>query len=208
MANILLITSSLAGTDSVSTRVAHELVGTWQGIVPSLQIVERHLDGDTIPHLTAETLGAIATPPDQRTEAQRLNAEFADRLIEEVEQADAIVLAVPMYNFSIPSTLKAWLDHLARAGRTFRYTETGAQGLLENKKVYVVEARGGFYAQGPASAFDFQEPYLRHMLGFVGLNDVTFIHVEGQKVSPEAAAQGLAAAKRDIEIIVPAAMAA
>jgi FMN-dependent NADH-azoreductase len=124
-------------------------------------------------------------------------------LIEELEAADTIVLAVPMYNFSIPSTLKAWIDHVARAGRTFRYTAAGPEGLLNGKKVFVVSGRGGFYSgDSPAKVLDFQEPYLRAVLGFLGLTDVTFIHVEGLKVSSEAAEKGISRAREAIAGIV------
>ncbi|HYM04716.1 MAG TPA: NAD(P)H-dependent oxidoreductase, partial [Stellaceae bacterium] len=128
-------------------------------------------------------------------------------LIAEVEVADTIVLAVPMYNFAIPSTLKAWIDHVARAGRTFRYTAAGPEGLLKGKKVFVVTGRGGIYSGDvPAKIMDFQEPYLRAVLGFLGLDDVTFIHVEGLKVSPESAAHGLDHARKHVgEVVTPAA---
>jgi FMN-dependent NADH-azoreductase len=129
-------------------------------------------------------------------------------LIAEVEAADTIVLAAPMYNFSIPSTLKAWIDHIARAGRTFRYTAAGPQGLLKGKKAYVATARGGVYSEGPAAFLDFHAPYLRAVLGFVGIEDVRFVHLEGLKVSPEAAANGLAKARAKIESLVPRRVAA
>jgi len=110
------------------------------------------------------------------------------------------VLAVPMYNFSIPSTLKAWIDHVARRGRTFSYTENGPEGLLKDKKVFVLVARGGVYSNGaPAAPFDFQEPYLRTVLGFLGLTDVTFVHLEGLSMGPEAAKTNRNKALAEIE---------
>jgi FMN-dependent NADH-azoreductase len=113
-----------------------------------------------------------------------------------------------MYNFTISSTLKAWVDHLARAGRTFRYTAAGPEGLLKGKKVFIVTGRGGVYSgESPARGMDFQEPYLRAVLGFLGLGDVTFVHVEGQAVGPEAAAAGLERARKAINDIVPGAVA-
>jgi FMN-dependent NADH-azoreductase len=160
------------------------------------------LTPDSIPHLSLDSLGALMMPPEQRSPEQSANVAFADRLIEELEAADIIVLAVPMYNFSIPSTLKAWIDHVARAGRTFRYSAAGPEGLLKGKKVFVVTGRGGFYSgDSPARVLDFQEPYLRGILGFLGLTDVTFIHVEGLKVSSEAAKQGIARARETIAAI-------
>ncbi len=157
-----------------------------------------------MPHLDAETFAALATPAAGRTARQDALVTFSDTLIAELEAADTIVLAVPMYNFSIPSTLKAWIDHIARAGRTFRYSASGPEGLLKGKKLFVVTARGGLYSgESPARAYDFQEPYLRAVLGFVGLDDVTFLHLEGLKISPEAAADGLARAHATIETLVP-----
>ena len=121
-------------------------------------------------------------------------------MIAELEKADTIVLAVPMYNFSIPSTLKAWIDHIARAGRTFRYTAHGPEGLLKGKKVVVLTARGGHYSgQSPFRAMDFQEPYLRAGLGFLGMSDVTFVHLEGLNISTDEAAKGLERANAEID---------
>src|SRR5262245_25480779 len=141
-----------------------------------------------MPHLDGATFAAMGTPPDEHTSSQRAATALSDELIAELEAADTIVLAVPMYNFSIPSTLKAWIDHVARRGRTFRYSENGPEGLLKGKKVFVVAARGGVYSKGaPAAAFDFQEPYLRAALGFLGLTDVTFVHLEGLAMGPDAA---------------------
>lgn len=132
---------------------------------------------------------------------------FADRLIEEVEAADTVVIASPMYNHAVSSTLKAWFDHIARAGRTFRYTEAGPVGLLRNKRVLVVTARGGVYT-GTAAVRDFQEPYLRFMFRFLGLDDVTFVHIEGLQVSTEEAERGTARARQAIANLLGDALAA
>ena len=198
MNSLLFVTSSVFGADSKSRQIAAEFVDTWRNAHPGTRVTERDT-ATTMPHLSLETLGAIMTPAGQRTPDQAAAAQFADSLIEEVEAADTIVIAAPMYNFTIPSTLKAWLDHIARAGRTFRYTESGPAGLLTGKKVFVITGRGGVYSgDSPARGLDFQEPYLRAMLGFLGIDDVTFIHVEGLKVSPEAAASGIERARRAI----------
>jgi len=199
MSNILLINSSIFGAESQSLALARELLTRF----PAESVVERELTPDSMPHLTGETMAAMATPEVQRTERQKELVALSDALIEEIEAADTIVLAVPMYNFSIPSTLKAWIDHVARAGRTFRYTAAGPEGLLKGKKAYVVTARGGVYSEGPTAFFDFHEPYLRTVLGFIGINDVRFVHLEGLKISPDAAANGLAKARAKIEILVP-----
>ena len=199
MTNILLIHSSIFGAQSQSLALAREFVTRF----PNASVVERSLTPETMPHLTGETMAALVTPEAQRSERQKGLVALSDKLVAEIEAADTIVLAVPMYNFSIPSTLKAWIDHIARAGRTFRYTAAGPEGLLKGKKAYVVTARGGVYSEGPAAAFDFQEPYLRTVLGFIGIKDVTFVHLEGLKISPEAAANGLAKARAKIESLVP-----
>jgi FMN-dependent NADH-azoreductase len=203
MSNLLLVTSSLFGDQSKSGQIAGELVDAWHRAHPGTAVVERELTPASMPHLSLDALGALTTPAEQRSAEQAASVAFGDALIEELEAADTIVLAVPMYNFSVPSTLKAWIDHVARAGRTFRYTAAGPEGLLKGKKVVVVTGRGGFYSgESPARVFDFQEPYLRGILGFLGLSDVTFVHVEGLKVSPEAAEQGIAKARAAIAAVV------
>ena len=207
MHNLLFVTSSLFGAESRSRRLAAEFIDALHSAHPDAAVVSRDLGG-TMPHLDGEALGALMLPAAERTARQRAFVAFADALIAEIETADTIVLAVPMYNFSIPSTLKAWIDHIARAGRTFRYTAAGSEGLLKGKKVFVVTARGGIYSEGPAGAFDFQEPYLRAVLGFIGLDDVTFLHLEGLKISPEAAASGLARARAALARLVPRRIAA
>ena len=168
-----------------------------------MTVTTRDLTPETMPHLDGEALAALMAPAAERSPRQRDLVAFADALIAELESADTIVLAVPMYNFSIPSTLKAWIDHIARAGRTFRYTAAGPEGLLKGKRVFVVTARGGIYSEGPAGPLDFQEPYLRAVLGFIGLDDVTFLHLEGLKISPEAAASGLARARIALGNLIP-----
>ena len=208
MANLLFVTSSLFGDGSQSRLVALEFIDRWRQAHPRTTVVERDLTADGIPHLSLTALAASMTPVDTRSAAERDAAALADSLIEEVEAADVIVLAVPMYNFSIPSTLKAWIDHITRAGRTFRYGAAGAEGLLKGRKVFVITGRGGIYSDdSPAKHMDFQEPYLRAMLGFLGL-DVTFIHVEGLKISPEAAASGIERARKAIGDLLPTATAA
>ena len=204
MNSLLLVTSSLFGEASQSRQIAREFVDTWVRNHPGTRVVGRDLSPESIPHLSQATLGAVMTPAESRTTAQRDVAAFADALIEEVEAADTIVLAAPMYNFTIPSTLKAWLDHVARAGRTFRYTANGPEGLLKGKKVFVVTGRGGVYSgDSPAKALDFQEPYLRAILGFIGLTDVSFVHVEGLNLGKDLADSGRARARQAIAALMP-----
>ena len=207
MRNLLFVSSSLMGENSKSRQVGAEVVRRLAG--DDVKVVERHLAPDNIPHLTLETLGALGVAVDQRTTSQANAIQFADQIIEEVEAADVIVIGAPMYNFSIPSTLKAWFDHVARAGRTFKYTANGPVGLLKNKKLYVVASRGGYYTgESPMRTMDFQEPYLRSFWAFLGVTDVNFIHVEGQAIGAEAAEKGVAAARTAVEKIGLPALAA
>jgi FMN-dependent NADH-azoreductase len=207
MSNILLVTSSIFGENSKSRAVAHYVLERLEATDPTSRVTVR--ETNAIPHFSGELLGALMTPAEKRNTAQQRMVAFADTMIAEVEAADTIVIAAPMYNFTIPSTLKAWVDHIARAGRTFRYTEKGPEGLLRGKKVYVAASRGGLYANGgPAAAMDFQEPYLRAMLGFLGLSDVTFLYAEGQSISPDAAAAGMRKARESVTTLLPEVRAA
>ncbi len=207
MRNVLFVTSSLLGENAKSRQVGAELVARVGGT--HARVVERHLTPDNIPHLTLETLGALGVAADQRSPVQSAAVQFADQIIEEVEAADVIVIGAPMYNFSIPSTLKAWFDYIARAGRTFKYTANGPEGQLKGKKIYVIASRGGYYTgESPARGMDFQEPYIRGFWGFLGVTDVNFIHVEGQAIGGEAAAKGVAAARTAVEKIELPALAA
>lgn len=201
MSSLLFVSSSLFGQGSKSRQVALELVENLRRADPGVAAVERVLDARTMPHLNPDTLAAWQAPG---AEAAQGSAALSEELTQEVERAETIVIAAPMYNFSIPSTLKAWIDHVARAGRTFRYTANGPEGLLTGKKVYIVTGRGGVYSgESPVKALDFQEPYLRAVLGFLGLTDVTFIHVEGVAMGEQAAADGVARARKAIGEIVP-----
>jgi len=207
MSNILLVTSSIFGANSKSRAVAHDILEGLEAVDPSARVTVR--ETNAIPHFSGELIGALMTPADKRDAAQQRLVAHADALIAEVENADTIVIAAPMYNFSISSTLKAWLDHIARAGRTFRYTEKGPEGLMKGKKVYIAASRGGLYATGgPAAPMDFQEPYLRAMLGFLGLTDVIFVYAEGQSISADAAKEGMRKARESVNALLPGLRAA
>ncbi|MGY2488455.1 FMN-dependent NADH-azoreductase [Cupriavidus sp. CP313] len=179
MAKILHINSSVRNAGSVSRQLTAEFLSKWQAVRSADVIVERDLAANPVPHLSERMMGAFFTPAEQRSLEQAQTVQLSDALVAELFDADVIVLGAPMYNFSISSTLKAWIDHVTRAGVTFKYTEAGPVGMLEGKKVYVFTARGGYYTHGPAQSLDFQEAYLRAVLGFIGLTDVTFIHAEG-----------------------------
>jgi FMN-dependent NADH-azoreductase len=209
MSKLLFIKSSILGENSKSNLIADEFIENWKRRHPGAQIVTRDLGASPTSHLALDHLGAVMTPAKKRSPEQAESVAAADVLIGELEEADTIVIASPMYNFSVSTNLKAWIDHVVRAGRTFRYTEEGRpEGLLKNKKVVIVTGRGGVYSEGPMKAFDFQEPYLRTILGFIGLTNVHFIHVEGLRISAEAAAKGIAKARAQIGIVLPAAAAA
>lgn len=201
--NILFVSSSLSGENSKSRQVASGLVANLRSVLGGT-VTERHLTPANMPHVDMATLAAAGTPEAARTPEQAAQARLADQIVVEAETAETIVIAAPMYNFGVPSALKAWLDHLARAGRTFRYTASGPEGLLKNKRVYVVVSRGGFYGAGsPLESMEFQDSYLRVMLGFLGMDDVTVIAVESQNLGADAAAKGLAQAQSDAAALVP-----
>jgi len=203
MSKLLFVSSSILGENSKSRALGLDFIETWKRRYPGTAVVERDLVAETLPHVTGAVLGAALTPAEKRSPEQAETAALADRLIEEVEAADVILLAVPMYNFSVPSTFKAWIDHIVRAGRTFRYGAEGPVGLLQNKKVFVVASRGGVYSSGAGKSMDFHEPYLRGVLGFIGLKDVTFIYAEGLNISPETAAGALDGARATIAELFP-----
>ena len=195
MTTLLQINASIQGEKGQSSQLANRFVALWQSRHPQGRVVRRDLAADPVPHLTAARFAAFLTPPEQHDAEQRAVAKFSDDLIEELRQADVLVLGLPMYNFGIPSQLKSYLDHIARAGRTFRYTAAGPVGLLTGKKVYVFAARGGLYA---GTTLDTQTGYVRDFLAFLGMKDVQFVYAEGLAVSPETRQASLAKAAAEI----------
>ncbi|GAA5173029.1 FMN-dependent NADH-azoreductase [Viridibacterium curvum] len=196
--NILQINASARSEGSQSTLLASEVVARLLDAHPDAHHVVRDLARNPIPVLDEAALGALFTPAEQRTPEQAARVAIDDAAIAEIQAADVVVLGVPMYNFGVPVQLKAWIDAISRARVTFQYTANGPEGLLTGKKVYVVLARGGLYRDTPA---DSQVPYLRAVLGFLGMKDVEFIYAEGLAMGEEAAAKAIAAARRDIEAI-------
>lgn len=192
MSRILVIESSARQQGSVSRELTQQFIANWQAAHPADQVQVRDLAAEPVPHLDATLLGGWMTPSEQQNDAEKAALARSNQLTDELLAADVLVLAAPMYNFAIPSTLKAWLDHVLRAGVTFKYTETGPQGLLTGKRAFVLTARGGIYA---GSALDHQEPYLRQALAFIGIHDVQFIHAEGLNLGAEFSEKGLAQAK-------------
>lgn len=195
MTSILLVTSSPRGDASHSTRLATELVEKLRAARPGSAVVRRDLVRDELPHIDPDFATGIATPADQRSAQQQGAIAISDVVIDEVLAADTIVIAAGIINFSIPSTLKAWLDHLARSGRTFRYTENGPVGLVANKKIYLFVASGGIYSDGPTATLDHAVPYLISVLSFMGMNDVEVVRIEGVAMGAEAERQALSTAQ-------------
>jgi FMN-dependent NADH-azoreductase len=203
MTNILIIDSAATGDASVSRKLTDAAEQTIRRRDPSARIVRRDIGKAPIPHLTEESVPAIRAGIVE-SETAREALALSDALVAELQEADLIVIGAPMYNFGMPSTLKAWFDHVLRARVTFRYTEAGPEGLLKGKKAIVVEARAGLYSEGPAAALDSQEPHLRTLLGFMGIDDVTFVRAEKLAFGPEAAAAAVADAIAQIEALAEA----
>lgn len=195
MTKVLVLNSSVSGEESASRALVQSLVERLSR--PGVAIIERDLGADPIPHLTPETMPTIRGA-DPVTPAQHEARALADGLIAELKDSDVLVIGAPMYNFAIPTGLKAWFDHVLRAGATFRYSEAGPEGLVTGKKAIVVVSRGGLYSEGPAAAVDFQEPHLRQLLSFMGITDVTFVRAEKLGFGPEAREQALADARDEL----------
>lgn len=196
---ILQINASARSSGANSTRLADAITARLQARNPGAALELRDLARNPHPVLDEAALGALFTPLEQRTAEQQARVALDDALIEQVQGADVIVLGVPMYNFGVPVQLKTWLDAIARAGVTFRYTESGPEGLLKGKKVYVALARGGIYRDTPA---DSQVPYLKTILGFLGMGDVEFVYAEGLAMGSEGADKAFAAAQAQIDALI------
>lgn len=196
MTNVLIIDSAATGEASVSRRLTGEIESILRRRGP-VRIVHRDVGSNPIPHLTAETTPAIRGA-EAGTDAAREAIALSDALIAELKAADLVVIGAPMYNFGMASTLKAWFDHVLRAGITFRYSEAGPEGLVKGRKAIVVESRAGLYSSGPSAPMDSQEPHLRTLLGFMGLDDVTFVRVEKLAFGPDVAAASIAAAVEEL----------
>ena len=202
MQTVLHLNTSIYGVAGQSSRLAAEFVAR----LPAARVITRDLARDPAPHLDEFRFGAFLEKPEARTPEQRAVVAYSDQLIGELRQADTIVLGLPMYNFGIPSPLKAYFDHVARAGVTFRYTDQGPVGLLTGKRAYIFAARGGRYAGTPR---DTQTAYVRDFLGFVGVSDVEFVYAEGLALGEAPKAGALAGARRTLQsLILSAARAA
>jgi FMN-dependent NADH-azoreductase len=196
MTTLLQINASIHNGNGQSSQLAHQFVAAFRERHPDARIIERDVAAaEPVPHLNAERFGAFTTRPDQRSAAQHALVAYSDALIEELKSASIVVIGLPMYNFGVPSQLKAYFDHVARAGITFAYTDQGPKGLITGKKVYVFATRGGLYAGTP---LDTQTSYVRDFLSFLGMTDVEFVYAEGLAISPQSKAAGLARAGAEI----------
>ena len=198
MKTLLLIHSSLQGTESLSSSLAADYVAQWQANNRDGRLISRDLAANPVPHLTAERFAALTTAADERNAEQQAVAAFSDQLIDELQQADEVLIAVPMHNFGIPSTLKAYFDHVARAGITFRYTADGAVGLLTNKRAIVFATRGGKYAGTP---LDTQTSYIKTFLAFLGIDNTEFVYAEGTAMGDESLKAGIQSAQQKIRTL-------
>ncbi|MBY4607272.1 FMN-dependent NADH-azoreductase [Rhizobium sp. 9T] len=204
MSSILLLTSS-PRAESLSTPIAVDLAEKLKNQKPGSVVVRRDLATNPLPHIDDLFTGAIRKPAEDRTAEEIAAVKTSDELVAELFAADTIVISTGLINFNIYSSLKTWIDNVARAGVTFKYTESGPVGLVTGKKVYVVLASGGVYSQGPAAPLNHAVPYLKSVLGFLGIADIETIHVEGLAFGPEAAEKAIEAAKSRVEEIALAA---
>jgi FMN-dependent NADH-azoreductase len=202
MATVLHINSSVRQNGSLSRQLGGEFVAKWKESNPSGSVVTRDLATSPVPHLTEQMMGAYFTPAEQRNADQAHTIKTSDALVDELLAADTIVIGAPMYNFGITSGLKAWIDHVARAGRTFKYGASGPEGLVTGKKVIVFVASGGVYSEGAAAGYDHVTTYLRSVLGFLGMTDVTFIVAEGVAMGEEAVTAAIAKSRGQIDAVV------
>ncbi|WP_020168369.1 MULTISPECIES: FMN-dependent NADH-azoreductase [Methylotenera] len=197
--SVLHIDSSPLGDHSVSRKLTAKVLAELKVEHADTQIVRRDLVATSLPHLSGVTVGAFFTPPDQLNETLNEALKLSNELVDELFAADVIVIGAPMWNFGIPSSLKAWIDHIARAGRTFKYGASGPESLLPaGKKVIIVSSRGGIYTSGPMQVMDHQESYLKAILGFIGLHDVSIIRAEGVLMGEAAVSAALQSAEIEL----------
>ena len=182
MKRILHLISSLQGKESYSIKLGHAIVEKIQEKYPGSTLEELNLVAIEIPHLNPAVLRTFFIPGDQLTEEEKESIRFSDEVVKQLLAADIIVIGAPLYNFTIHTSLKAWIDHITRAGITFGYGENGPVGKVAGKKVYVAMSSGGVYSEGPGKANDFVAPYLKSFLGFLGMTDLTIFRAEGLKV--------------------------
>jgi len=182
MKKILHIISSPRGTASLSIKLGNAIIEKIQSAYPGSTVQESNLVKKEFPHLEEAHITSFFTPAESRTPEDIVAIKHSDDAISEIKDADIIVIGAPLYNFSIHSTLKAWIDHIVRSGVTFKYDENGAEGLIKGKKVYIALSSGAIYSEGAMKPFDFVEPYLKTILSFIGMTDITIFRVEGSSI--------------------------
>lgn len=190
MTKVLYVTSSPRAEESYSNKVAALVLDEIRRLDPVTEVTVRDLAREPLQHIDEEFLSATRSPEGALTEHQTILLARSDALVDELLSSDIVVIAAPMINFGIPSTLKTWIDYVSRAGKTFAYSESGVQGLIAGKKAFIVAARGGIYS-GENKALDFQLPYLESVLGFLGLTDITSFEVEGTALGPDSASKAV-----------------
>lgn len=200
---ILIITSSAQGSASVSNRLAAQFADDLRAADPAVRIVTRDVGREPIPHLMEETVAGVRDSA-TGTPAQQGAHELSERLIDEVRAAELIVIASPMYNFGISSTLKSWFDHVLKPQVAFRYGANGAEGLLGGRRAIVIEARAGYYGEGGNVAADSQEPHLTTMLNFAGITDITFVRADKLAFGPDAVTASIEEAGKQLRALAAA----
>ncbi|MGD0959950.1 MAG: NAD(P)H-dependent oxidoreductase [Methylomonas sp.] len=201
MTTLLQLKTSIFSADGHSSRLSDQFVAAWRQNHPDAQVIVRDLAVNPPPHLDAQIAAAFFAQHDQRTPEQQVIIDESDRLIAEIRQAQIIVIGLPMYNFGVPSTFKAYLDQITRAGITFRFTESGQQGLLTGKKAYIFATRGGFYA---GTALDSESQFIRDFLGFLGITDIEFVYAEGLNIDESAKQAALVQAEQQLTALAAA----
>ena len=196
MKTLLQIKSSLNGDNGQSSYLSNQFVERWQQNNPDGRVIVRDLAANPVPHLDGERFNAFLTPADKRNSTEQKIVAYSDELIAELKAADVVTIGLPMYNFGIPSTLKAYFDHIARSGITFHYTSNGPEGLLPSIPVYVLAARGGMYAGTQA---DSRTGYMQTFFAFLGLKDTHFIYAEGIAMGAEGKDKALNTAQKEID---------
>lgn len=202
MATLLRLDTSLFSEQGVSTQLSDKLTANLREANTELKVIHRNFAEQEVPHLNGEWLQALMTPEDKRNEGQRAKVDYSDQLIAELKEATSVIIGLPMYNFSIPSMLKAWFDHVARAGTTFKYTSTGSEGLLDDKKVYLVTTRGGIHKDQPS---DTQISFVKTFLAFLGLTRIEVIYAEGLNMGDDIRNTAIESAKDTINALTSAA---
>ena len=195
---ILNIATSTKGDASFSNKLSNAILDKLETIYGEVQVKTTDLTKTPSPYLTGLDISAFYTPVEQHTEDQKETLKYSDEAVKDILEADIIVIGVPLYNFGIPAVLKGWIDQVARAGKTFSYDENGPKGLLTDKKVFLSIASGAIFSEGPYKSYDFSESYLRTVLGFLGITDITTFRVEGSAI-PQFAENALPKALAAVE---------